>query len=58
MDALAWNVASGLAMTALALVGGVTLLLGEETLRRATLPLAAFAAGALILLLVGVALEH
>ena len=45
---LLWIVGAGIAMTALALVGSVTLLLGDKTLKRITLPLVAFAAGALL----------
>jgi len=48
MHVLIWIVLSGLAMSALALFGSVTLLLGESTLRRITLPLVAFAAGSLL----------
>jgi zinc transporter ZupT len=42
---LQWIFASGLAMSAIAMVGGVTLLLREETLQRILSPLVAFAAG-------------
>ena len=45
---LAWIVGSGVTMSAIALVGSVTLLLSEATLRRVILPLVAFAAGSLI----------
>jgi zinc and cadmium transporter len=45
---LLWIVGSGLLMGAIALVGGVTLLLKEETLRLILLPLVAFAAGSLL----------
>ena len=45
---LPWIVASGLAMSAIALVGSVTLLLSERTLQRILLPLVAFAAGSLL----------
>jgi zinc and cadmium transporter len=48
MTVLAWIVASGLAMSAIALVGSITLLLSEETLRRAVSPLVALAAGSLL----------
>jgi zinc transporter ZupT len=49
MDAaLLWIVGSGLAMSAIALVGGVTLVLSERTQRRMLLPLVAFAAGSLL----------
>jgi zinc and cadmium transporter len=45
---LAWIVGSGLLMSAIALVGSVTLLLPERTLQRILLPLVAFAAGSLL----------
>jgi zinc and cadmium transporter len=45
---LLWILASGLLMSAIALVGGVTLVLSERTLQRLLLPLVAFAAGSLI----------
>ena len=45
---LAWIVASGLAMSALALVGSVSVLLGEGHFRRVVMPLVALAAGALL----------
>lgn len=45
---LLWIVAGGVAMSAIALVGSVTLLLSEAALRRILLPLVAFAAGSLI----------
>jgi len=48
MSTFAWIVASGLAMSAIALVGSVTLVLSESTLQRIILPLVAFAAGSLI----------
>ncbi len=48
MSTLAWIVLSGVAMTALALVGSVTLVLKERTLQRILLPLVAFAAGSLL----------
>ena len=48
MSTFAWIVVSGLAMSALALVGSVTLLLKEETLEALLLPLVAFAAGSLL----------
>jgi zinc and cadmium transporter len=47
-EALAWILAGGVLMTGISLVGGLTLLLKEETLRRMILPLVAFAAGSLI----------
>lgn len=48
MSLLAWIVVGGVLMTAIALVGSVTLLLDEGTLDRILLPLVAFAAGSLI----------
>lgn len=48
MSTLAWIIVSGLAMSAIALVGSVTLLLSEQTLRRVLLPLVALAAGTLL----------
>ena len=48
MSTLTWIVTSGLAMSAIALVGSVTLVLSESTLQRIILPLVAFAAGSLI----------
>ncbi len=48
MSLFAWIVLSGVAMSALALVGSVTLVLKEETLERILLPLVAFAAGSLL----------
>jgi len=48
MSTFAWIVTSGLAMSAIALVGSVTLVLSESTLQRIILPLVAFAAGSLI----------
>jgi zinc and cadmium transporter len=48
MSTLAWIVASGLAMSAIALVGSVTLVLSEATLQRILLPLVGFAAGTLL----------
>jgi zinc and cadmium transporter len=43
-----WILAGGLAMSAIALVGSVTLLLPQETLRRVVSPLVALAAGSLL----------
>jgi zinc and cadmium transporter len=48
MTVLGWIVVSGLAMSAIALVGSITLLLSENTLRRAVSPLVALAAGSLL----------
>lgn len=45
---LVWIIASGVAMSTIALVGSVTLLLSESALQRVLLPLVAFAAGSLI----------
>jgi zinc and cadmium transporter len=45
---LAWIVAGGIAMSAIAMVGSVTLVLPERTLQRILLPLVAFAAGSLL----------
>ena len=45
---LLWIVGSSLLMSAIALVGGVTLVLSEQTLQRLLLPLVAFAAGSLL----------
>ena len=43
-----WILAAGFAMSVISLVGSVTLLLGEERLRRILLPLVALAAGSMI----------
>jgi zinc and cadmium transporter len=48
MSALAWIIVGGLLMSAVAMVGSVTLLLKPATLNRILLPLVAFAAGSLI----------
>jgi zinc and cadmium transporter len=48
MGTLGWIVGSGVAMSALALVGGLTLLLPERFLHRLLLPLVAFSAGSLL----------
>ncbi|MCZ4581998.1 ZIP family metal transporter [Gordonia amicalis] len=48
MSVLGWIVLSGLAMSAVALVGGVSLLLPEQMYSRVVLPLVAVAAGALL----------
>lgn len=48
MSTLTWIVGSSLLMSAIALVGSVTLVLKEETLQRIILPLVAFSAGSLI----------
>jgi zinc and cadmium transporter len=48
VNALAWITVSGLCMSAIALVGSVTLVLREATLRKILLPMVALAAGSLI----------
>jgi zinc and cadmium transporter len=48
MTTLGWIVLFGLAMSALALVGGVTTLLSERALARVLMPLVALAAGSLL----------
>jgi zinc and cadmium transporter len=48
VDTLWWIVAGGILMSAIALVGSVTLLLSEGTLDRIVKPLVAFAAGSLL----------
>lgn len=48
MESLAWIVGSGVLMSALALVGSLTLVLPERLLQRILLPLVSFAAGSLI----------
>ena len=48
MSTLLWIITSGLLMSAIALVGSVTLILQESTLQRIILPLVAFSAGSLI----------
>jgi zinc and cadmium transporter len=48
MSTLAWIVTSSLLMSAIALIGSVTLILQESTLQRIILPLVAFSAGSLI----------
>ncbi|MEJ2141031.1 MAG: ZIP family metal transporter [Gammaproteobacteria bacterium] len=48
MKTLYWIIGSSLLMSAIAMVGSITLLLKEETLQRILLPLVAFAAGSLI----------
>ncbi|MGE0683056.1 MAG: ZIP family metal transporter [Candidatus Binatia bacterium] len=48
MPVFVWIFASGLLMSALALVGSITLLFTETTLRRLLSPLVAFAAGSLL----------
>jgi zinc and cadmium transporter len=48
MNTLFWIIGSSIVMSAIALVGSITLVLKEETLKRILLPLVAFAAGSLI----------
>lgn len=48
MGALGWIIVSGLFMGGIALVGGMTVLLGEEVRGRLILPLVAFSAGSLM----------
>jgi zinc and cadmium transporter len=48
MSTLSWIVGTGLLMSAIALVGSLTLLLREETLERLIRPIVAFAAGSLL----------
>jgi zinc and cadmium transporter len=48
MSSLAWIVLGGVLMSAIAMIGSVTLLLKPATLDRLLLPLVAFAAGSLI----------
>lgn len=48
MSALVWIISSSLAMSCIALVGAVTLVLKQQTLDKIILPLVAFAAGSLI----------
>ena len=48
MTTLAWIISSSLLMSAIALVGSLTLILKAETLERLLLPLISFAAGSLI----------
>jgi zinc and cadmium transporter len=48
MSTLGWIVCSGILMSAIALIGSITLVLKEATLQRIVLPLVAFAAGSLI----------
>jgi len=48
MDTLYWIIGSSLLMSAIAMVGSITLLLKPSTLQRLLLPLVAFAAGSLI----------
>jgi zinc and cadmium transporter len=48
MATFSWILLGGILMSAIALVGSVTLVLREDTLRRILLPLVAFAAGSLV----------
>jgi zinc and cadmium transporter len=48
MSTILWIISSGLLMSAIALIGSVTLFLKEATLKRLLLPLVALAAGTLL----------
>jgi zinc and cadmium transporter len=48
VDAFWWILSGGILMSAIALIGSVTLLLGEAVLDRVIMPLVAFAAGSLL----------
>lgn len=48
METFFWILGSSILMSIIALVGSITLILSEETLQKAILPLVAFAAGSLI----------
>lgn len=48
MSVLAWIIVGGLLMSAIAMVGSITLLLKPETLQRLLLPLVSIAAGSLV----------
>jgi len=48
MSDLGWIVSSGVAMSVIALIGGITLVLRESAFARIVLPLVAFAAGSLL----------
>ena len=48
MSVLSWIIVTGLAMSALALVGGAVLLMPERVFARVVTPLVALAAGALL----------
>jgi len=48
MTTFLWILASGIAMSAIALVGAVTLILNETTLQKLLLPLVALSAGSLL----------
>ncbi|MGB8224053.1 MAG: ZIP family metal transporter, partial [Polyangiales bacterium] len=48
MTVLAWIVLTGFAMSAIALVGSITLLMKKATLDRIIMPLVTFAAGSLL----------
>jgi zinc and cadmium transporter len=48
MSVLAWIILSGLLMSAIAMVGSITLVLKQDTLEKLLLPMVAFAAGSLI----------
>jgi zinc and cadmium transporter len=48
LSILTWIIGSGLLMSAIALVGGITTIVAEETLRKFLLPLVALAAGSML----------
>ena len=48
MSTLAWIVTLGVAMSVIAMVGSVTLILSEDTLDRLLTPMVALAAGSLL----------
>jgi len=48
VNSLAWIIAGGVLISAIAMIGSVTLVLKPATLNRLLLPLVAFAAGSLI----------
>ena len=48
MTTLLWIITGGIAMSAIALVGSLTLILNKDTLHKIVLPLVAFAAGCLL----------
>ena len=58
MTPLGWIVLSGLLMSAIALVGSVTLVLSSETLGEIPLPLVAFCSGLALMWLTNAALGH
>lgn len=48
MNTLTWIIGSSLLMSAIAMIGSVTLVLKEATLQKIILPLVAFSAGSLV----------